>query len=350
MFWIRRLALLLLTVAPALAAAPLAIEAVVQDGWPALDGPGGPAGSIKRGQLRRVEVTLTNDGDDVVVLQSVTPEAGLTSWFEMPFGSVTRTGDRATLDRSNRNHSHGGSMLTIAVWPGESRRTIVAARMTKPLLTLTANCYAVGLDALSEQFYVADEPKDGADPTVYLRRSIGWLRQEQPGLGLWFHHDLDIDHGWPLTEGGERTDIPEQKYPRQQVTAELAVPLELTPANVEPGAVYSNALSGWVNQQDQRRASLAAETRPVRLAALDEEALDVLDSAPGPYPIRLDVAGAAAPGGLPEGLAVIDEHRWQVALVPDDRLQQFLAWCGADGRTVSVREASFDERPVYALR
>ncbi len=37
-------------------------------------------------------MVLTNPGPDVVVLQSVEPAAGLTAWFESPFGTVTRRG------------------------------------------------------------------------------------------------------------------------------------------------------------------------------------------------------------------------------------------------------------------
>lgn len=345
---VQTLALTLLTVAAGWAAPPLQVQAEIRDGWPMLDAPDGPTGEVLPGQLRRVEVSLTNPGPDVVVLQSVEPAAGLIAWFEFPFGSVTRHGDEATLDRTTRSHTHGGSMLTMAVWPNEQRRITVAARLTTDVLRLTTNFYAVGLDALAQQFYVADDDPEETLPRVYRRRAADWLREERPVMGLWFHHDLDIEQGWPLL-AGERTDVPESKYPRQKLVAEFGVSVAPRPAGVSPDAIYSNALSGYVELRSDRRAQLAADPRPFRLASLSVEALDVLDSAPGPYPLRLGTAGSPTPAGLPDGVVVIDEAGWQTAIVPETRLAAMLGWLGSAGRAVTVREAYFDERPVYAL-
>ncbi len=239
-------------------------------------------------------------------------------------------------------------MLTMAVWPDEARRITVAARLTGPLLRLTASFYAVGLNDLAGQFYVADDDRDEFAPLRYRRREAGWLADQRPVAGLWFHHDLDIEQGWPLL-AGERTDVPESKFPRRKLVAEFPVALASRPVGGAAAGWFSNALGGYVELREDRRAQLLADPRPVRLAALTAEALDVLDSAPGPYPFRLAPAGSSPPAVLPEGVALLEEEGWQTAIVPDARLAAMLSWIGASGRSVTVRDAFFDERPVYAL-
>jgi len=346
MLRLRWLTCLLFLTAPGWAAAPLAIEAEVQDGWPLLDGPGGPSGAILPGQMRRVEVVLHNPGPNIVVLQSVEPGEGLTGWFEAPFGTVTRRGAEATLDRSTRTHTHGGSMLTMAVWPEESLRITVAARITGPVLRLTANFHAVDVNVLAQQFYVEDADHE---PGLYHRRAPGWLAEHRPIGGLWFHHDLDIEQGWPILATGERAEVPQPKYPQQKLVAEFQVGLADRPAGVAAETWYSNALGGYVELREGRRAQLIADPRPMRLAHLSPEALNVLDAAPGPYAIRIAPAGSAPPAGLPDGVALLDEDGWQAVIVPEQNLAAMLSWVGGAGLGLVVRDAFFDERPIYAL-